>query len=144
MTSRRGAVRVNPVTGKMEKLENPPVGADGVTKHRDGCMVIDNRYINAAKELGLGGEDGASPGRRAGRVARRDGGRVGPRERRENGGRSPHFPGPRDVPLVVASARGRGVVAPRLPRASAPEMCLRPAWTGRRTRRAESARTRAV
>lgn len=58
MTSRRGAVRVNPVTGKMEKLENPPAGVDGVTKHRDGCMVIDNRYINAAKELGLGGEDG--------------------------------------------------------------------------------------
>lgn len=57
MTSRRGAVKINPVTGKLEKVE-AQTGPDGVTKHRDGCMVVDDRYVNAAKELGLGGEGG--------------------------------------------------------------------------------------
>lgn len=55
-SSRRGAVRVNPVTGKIEKLDPATQNMEG--KHRDGCMMIDDRYINAAKELGLGGEDG--------------------------------------------------------------------------------------
>jgi hypothetical protein len=58
MATRRGAVKINPVTGKLEKVE-AVTGPDGVTKHRDGCMVVDDRYINAAKDLGLGGEDGA-------------------------------------------------------------------------------------
>lgn len=57
MSSRRGAVRVNPVTGKIEKYE-PTEGPDGVTRHRDGCLVVDERYINAAREIGLGGEQG--------------------------------------------------------------------------------------
>lgn len=53
MASRRGAMRVNPVTGKMEKAEALPEG-----KHRDGCMVVDDKYVNAAKDLGLGGQAG--------------------------------------------------------------------------------------
>jgi hypothetical protein len=53
--SRRGAVKVNPVTGKMEKVEPP---ADGVKMHRDGCMMLPDTYINAAKELGLGSDEG--------------------------------------------------------------------------------------
>ena len=52
----RGPMKVNPVTGKLEATASSAV--DGVGKHRDGCMVVDDRYINAAKELGLGGEDG--------------------------------------------------------------------------------------
>lgn len=54
MTSRRGAVKVNPVTGKMEKADPLPEG-----KHRDGCMLVDDRYVNAAKDLGMGAEKGA-------------------------------------------------------------------------------------
>lgn len=53
MSSRRGAVKVNPVTGKMEKADPVPAG-----KHRDGCMLVDDRYVNAAKDLGLGGANG--------------------------------------------------------------------------------------
>ncbi len=52
--SRRGAVKINPVTGKMEKMAPDAEGA----KHRDGSLMVDDRYINAAKELGLGGAEG--------------------------------------------------------------------------------------
>ena len=51
--SRRGAVKVNPVTGKMEKMsEEERLG------HRDGCLRVDEKYINAAKDLGLGSNEG--------------------------------------------------------------------------------------
>ena len=56
MASRRGAVRVNPVTGKMEKIDSAAV-PEG--KHRDGCLLVDDRYVNAAKDLGLGNGKGA-------------------------------------------------------------------------------------
>ena len=57
MTSRRGAVKINPVTGKMEKIDpSSLVIPEG--KHRDGALLVDNRYINAAKELGLGSDEG--------------------------------------------------------------------------------------
>ena len=56
MSSRRGAVKVNPVTGKMEKMTAADVPPG---KHRDGCMLVDDRYVNAAKDLGLGSEKGA-------------------------------------------------------------------------------------
>jgi hypothetical protein len=59
MTSRRGAVRVNPVTGKMEKVDAAAV-PEG--KHRDGCLLVDDRYVNAAKDLGLGNDKGACGG----------------------------------------------------------------------------------
>ncbi len=55
MASRRGAVRVNPVTGKMEKVDASSVPEGKV---RDGAMLVDARYINAAKELGLGSDEG--------------------------------------------------------------------------------------
>ena len=55
MTSRRGAVKVNPVTGKMEKIGPNDIPAG---KHRDGCLLVDDRYVNAAKDLGLGGANG--------------------------------------------------------------------------------------
>ena len=55
-TSRRGAVKVNPVTGKMERLTEAEASMAGKT--RDGCLVVDDRYINAAKDLGLGGANG--------------------------------------------------------------------------------------
>lgn len=63
--------QVNPVTGKMERVD-PASAADG--KHTDGSLRIDDRYVNAAKELGLGGADGMyshikSLGRVAGGVA---------------------------------------------------------------------------
>jgi len=58
MSSRRGAVKVNPVTGKMEKVDPSDVPAG---KHRDGCLLVDDRYVNAAKDIGLGSEKGASP-----------------------------------------------------------------------------------
>lgn len=57
MTSRRGAVKINPVTGKLEKMD-PSTLAVPEGKHRDGALLVDDRYINAAKELGLGGEGG--------------------------------------------------------------------------------------
>ena len=56
MSARRGAVKVNPVTGKMEKYDP---GAVPEGKHRDGCLLVDDRYVNAAKDLGLGGANGA-------------------------------------------------------------------------------------
>jgi hypothetical protein len=59
MASRRGAVTIDPVTGKMKAAAPLAAGPDGVTKHRDGCLIVDDRYVNAAKELGLGGEAGA-------------------------------------------------------------------------------------
>lgn len=55
MTSRRGAVKVNPVTGKMEAVTETDL-----TKHRDGSLMVDDKYVNMAKELGLGGAAGAS------------------------------------------------------------------------------------
>jgi hypothetical protein len=57
MTSRRGAVKFNPVTGKMEAAD--PVD---LTKHRDGSLQVDAKYVNMAKELGLGGAAGESAG----------------------------------------------------------------------------------
>ncbi len=51
--SRRGAVKINPVTGKMERMDEATAAAK-----RDGCMAVDDRYVNAAKELGLGGAEG--------------------------------------------------------------------------------------
>ena len=57
MASRRGAVKVNPVTGKMEKIDPNEKLPEG--KHRDGCLLVDDRYVNAAKDLGLGGANGA-------------------------------------------------------------------------------------
>jgi len=47
----RAPVKINPVTGKMEKME----ASKG---HRDGCMVLSDKYINAAKEAGLGAPGG--------------------------------------------------------------------------------------
>lgn len=49
-------MKVNPVTGKMEKIDPAEAAASG--KHRDGSLQVDDRYINAAKELGLGGAEG--------------------------------------------------------------------------------------
>ena len=59
MSARRGAVRVNPVTGKMERVEPSSSTTTGDGKHRDGCMLIDDKYVNAARDLGLGGQAGA-------------------------------------------------------------------------------------
>jgi hypothetical protein len=57
MSSRRGVMKVNSVTGKMERMtEEDSKKMEGKT--RDGCLLVDDRYINAAKELGLGGQDG--------------------------------------------------------------------------------------
>ena len=57
MASRRGVMKVNSVTGKMERMtEEDTKKMEGKT--RDGCLLVDDRYINAAKELGLGGQDG--------------------------------------------------------------------------------------
>ena len=56
-SSRRGAMKVNPVTGKMERMTEAEASMAGKT--RDGCLVVDDRYINAAKELGLGNADGS-------------------------------------------------------------------------------------
>jgi hypothetical protein len=53
MTSRRGAVKINPVTGKMEAAD-----PSDLTKHRDGSLMVDDKYVNMAKELGLGGAAG--------------------------------------------------------------------------------------
>jgi hypothetical protein len=50
-------VKVNPVTGKMEKIDPNDIPAG---KHRDGCLLVDDRYVNAAKDLGLGGANGVS------------------------------------------------------------------------------------
>lgn len=55
MASRRGAVKVNPVTGKMERIPDDEIAVG----KRDGCLRLDDKYINAAKDLGLGGADGA-------------------------------------------------------------------------------------
>jgi hypothetical protein len=55
--SRRGAVKVNPVTGKLERVDVKSAAAEGM--HQDGSLRISDRYINAAKELGLGGNEGA-------------------------------------------------------------------------------------
>ena len=54
MASRRGAMKVNPVTGKMEKMDEKEAGLQ-----RDGCLVLPEKYMNAAKDLGLGGAGGA-------------------------------------------------------------------------------------
>ena len=50
-------MKVNPVTGKMEKIDPNEKLPEG--KHRDGCLLVDDRYVNAAKDLGLGGANGA-------------------------------------------------------------------------------------
>lgn len=72
-------LQVNPVTGKMERVDpasaagtfsitffslsksNEPVTLARSTpdgKHTDGSLRLDNRYVNAAKDLGLGGDAG--------------------------------------------------------------------------------------
>ena len=47
-------MKVNPVTGKMEKMDEKEAG-----RQRDGCLVLPEKYMNAAKDLGLGGAGGA-------------------------------------------------------------------------------------
>jgi hypothetical protein len=49
----RAAVRVNPVTGKMEAVDD---AADGMK--RDGCMRLPAKYLTAALDAGLGGANG--------------------------------------------------------------------------------------
>lgn len=44
----RGAKRVNPVTGKLEDVVVKP------GMHRDGCLQLSDKYINAARDAGLG------------------------------------------------------------------------------------------
>ena len=56
--SRRGAVRVNPVTGKMERVD-AAAGAPPPGYHRDGSLLVPDALINGAKALGLGGAAGA-------------------------------------------------------------------------------------
>lgn len=56
--SRRGAVKVNPVTGAMTKLSDDELRARSEGMHRDGALLISDTYINAAKDLGLGGAEG--------------------------------------------------------------------------------------
>lgn len=90
MASRRGAVRVNPVTGKMEKFE-PTALPEG--KHRDGCLVVDDRYVNAAKDLGLGAEKGMYSHIKG--LARMDAGDV-----------------PVGTSMATDSGAGRGAAAP--------------------------------
>lgn len=93
--SRRGAVKVNPVTGKMEKVTAADVPAG---KHRDGCLLVDDRYVNAAKDLGLGSDKGAAartPGARRARA------RVASAAR----ARAPHLTLPA-LPLLPARAAG--------------------------------------
>jgi hypothetical protein len=81
MASRRGAVKINPVTGKMEKTDSapvavrsgqPPWGNDSLAvprpsttmppcvqgMHRDGSIMVSDKYVNAAKDMGLGGGGG--------------------------------------------------------------------------------------
>ena len=57
-SSRRGAMKVNPVTGKMERISEADAAASAQGKTRDGCLLVDDRYLNAAKDLGLGGAEG--------------------------------------------------------------------------------------
>lgn len=45
-------MRVNPVTGKMEAVKVEP----GVK--RDGCMAFDERYLQAARDAGIGNGQG--------------------------------------------------------------------------------------
>jgi hypothetical protein len=52
----RTAVRVNPVTGKMEAVTDEK---DGLK--RDGCMRLPSKYLTAALDAGLGGANGARP-----------------------------------------------------------------------------------
>lgn len=46
-------MKVNPVTGKMEAMTAAESGGQ-----RDGCLVLPEKYMNAAKDLGLGGAAG--------------------------------------------------------------------------------------
>lgn len=50
---KRGAVKVNPVTGKLEKSEGLQEGL-----HRDGMLQLSDKYINAARDAGLGNASG--------------------------------------------------------------------------------------
>jgi len=52
---RRVPVRVNPVTGKMEAVK-PKKEDSG--KVREGCMMIDRKYLQAATDAGLGSSNG--------------------------------------------------------------------------------------
>ena len=52
----RPAVKVNPVTGAMTAVPRRPAGGDG--KRRDGCVAVDEKYMHAALDAGLGGRDG--------------------------------------------------------------------------------------
>lgn len=93
MSSRRGAVKVNPVTGKMEKVDPTDVPAG---KHRDGCLLVDDRYVNAAKDLGLGNDKGAARAPRPPRTPRAARAAfVGPP--------SPHLPPPPALPQACTA-----------------------------------------
>jgi hypothetical protein len=52
----RSAVKVNPVTGAMTAVAKRPPGAGG--KRMDGCVAVDEKYLHAALDAGLGGRDG--------------------------------------------------------------------------------------
>lgn len=58
--SARGAVRVDPVTGKIARIDSSVIPAG---MHRDGSLLLPGTYVNAAKELGLGGAHGTQMGR---------------------------------------------------------------------------------
>jgi hypothetical protein len=60
----RGSVRVNPVTGQMQRIE-PTRSKQGSGKNesdeemvREGCMMIPKKYLTAATDAGLGSSDG--------------------------------------------------------------------------------------
>jgi len=50
----RNAMKVNPVTGKMTVVDPKST----VGKVREGCMMIDEKYLRAAAAAGLGGANG--------------------------------------------------------------------------------------
>ena len=53
ITKPRTAVKINPVTGKMEAVNDEN---DGMK--RDGCMRLPSKYLTAALDAGLGGSNG--------------------------------------------------------------------------------------
>ncbi len=55
MSKPRVAVKINPVTGKMEAADDEK---DGMK--RDGCMRLPSKYLTAALDAGLGGANGTS------------------------------------------------------------------------------------
>lgn len=105
--AKRGPVKVNPVTGALVKTGAPAPLAPG--QHRDGAMIVDDRYINAAKELGLGNEKGASPltllGARGGGGA---GGAAARRGRAAGGAERPRAAGVDERPTRAGRRGPRG------------------------------------